>query len=100
MINKKQYERGYFDLLQQRVADFPVGAVTHDDSPDFRVESTERVVGIEVTRMLEPEARHEQSERELIVERAREVYQQRQSPRLVVACPRKTDPGVVRVSGR
>lgn len=45
----KYLERWYVEQLRRAIPDFPSGTVQGDESPDFIVQSDQRIVGIEVT---------------------------------------------------
>ena len=86
MNTKKQIERQYLDILRGGVDDFPNGAITSTERPDFLIRSAERVVGVEITRIFnrgDPGSRPPQSqdsERDLIAERAQSMAEERSIP--------------------
>lgn len=49
MSHKEQFERLAFAVLRQHEPDLPTGQERHEDNPDFRIETSSGVLGIEVT---------------------------------------------------
>ncbi|MCR9096076.1 MAG: hypothetical protein NXI30_17770 [bacterium] len=47
----KSVEAADFALFRERLSSFPVGPVDHVDRPDFRVRSSDRLIGIELSRI-------------------------------------------------
>ncbi len=49
--SKKDLERRYLDQVSDLVAGFPQGAIDEREQPDFLVNITDRVIGIEITEL-------------------------------------------------
>jgi hypothetical protein len=61
----------YFKSFRYFEPEIQSGSVTHCDSPDFRVDVSDRVVGVEVTRLFKPDGGQDvESTRERILEEA------------------------------
>jgi len=79
MEAKKQIERHYFDIAREKIDDFPSGDIDDRcESPDFLIRCGSTVIGVEITRIFaRPEAGFpvpsQDTERDLIVERAQEL---------------------------
>ena len=105
-------ESEYFKSFRYFEPEIQSGSTTHDDSPDFRVNVSDRVVGVEVTRLFKPEGRQDvESTQERILEEACRRAQEQELPPAQVtlffnlsgplcsaACTRIAD-AVVRVVG-
>ena len=79
MDAKKQIERRYLDVVRRGVDDFPHGTITDAESPDFLIQSPDRTLGVEISRIFgrgEPDSPPPQSqdtERDLIAQRAQAI---------------------------
>ena len=51
MNNKKERERWYLEIVRDTCAGFPAGDITDSEEPDFLIESSEHIVGIELTEL-------------------------------------------------
>ena len=51
MDAKKQIERRFLDIVRCGVNDFPPGAITDAERPDFLIQAADRTVGVEITRI-------------------------------------------------
>ncbi len=71
----------YFKSFRYFEPEIQSGSITHDDSPDFRVDVGDRVVGVEVTRLFKPEGGQDvESTQERILEEACRKAQERELP--------------------
>lgn len=52
--DNRQMEREYFNSFRYFETEIQLGNITQDESPDFRVDFSDRVVGVEVTRLFKP----------------------------------------------
>jgi len=77
---KKKLERYHLDRFKGAFPDFPAGKITHDDEPDFLVDTSIVTQGIEVTQIFRetPEGRRPMQEQESlrreILERVKCAY--------------------------
>jgi hypothetical protein len=87
---KKGRERFHFDIVKQQVEEFPVGDVIEGERPDFVVRGANGTVGFEVTQQYMKAAgggqslRAQESEKSIVVEMARKLYEQLKLPPLEV----------------
>lgn len=76
---KKKVECRYLDVVRRGIDDFPQGNITNTESPDFLIQSPERTVGVEITRIFNPgkpkspSPQSQDAERDLIGERAQAI---------------------------
>jgi hypothetical protein len=77
----RQIEHEYFGSFRYFESEIQSGSITHGDSPDFRVDVSGRVVGVEVTRLFKPEGRQDiESTQERILEEACRRAQEQMLP--------------------
>jgi len=84
----KQEEIRCVEVFKSVIADFPAGeliADPHQERPDVVVKTAQARIGIEVTRILNPELRRNESECDQMIEAARELYEKRSLPHLHVS---------------
>ncbi len=71
----------YFNSFRYFEPEIQSSTITHADSPDFRVNVSDRVVGVEVTRLFKPEGRQDiESTQERIFEEACRNAQEQKLP--------------------
>lgn len=79
-VSKKDVERWHLCRFEESYSDFPSGEVHPGETPDFRIVSPDRSVGIELTQLFRPseDGRQPLQEierlRDLIVEKAEALY--------------------------
>lgn len=89
MDAKKKVERRYLDVCRRAINDFPPGSVIESESPDFLVKSPGGIVGVEITRIFrsaepgDPPPQSQDTERDLIAERAQTFAGQSMDPVIV-----------------
>jgi hypothetical protein len=49
--DKKALERYFIETLKRNLSDFPSGKIVDCESPDFLLQTSDRVIGVEVTRL-------------------------------------------------
>jgi hypothetical protein len=69
---KRQHESRHFKLFRRLLPDLPAGEVWHEDSPDFRVLTKDRILGIE-HRLLFKSSGNDQAPAQAIEQQADEV---------------------------
>jgi len=85
-MNKEEIEDKHYKLFCCKAADVPTGIVNHKDRPDFRIHTSDRILGIEHTRVVKPTVSGIPSEAALdsnadnIVDEAKRYYMEMGSP--------------------
>ena len=77
----RQMECEYFRSFRYFEPVIESGTITHDDSPDFRADFENRIVGVEIMRLFRPESRRAiESTQERILEEACRIAQDQNLP--------------------
>src|ERR1051326_5734548 len=83
----KAEERRFVDAFQSAFPNLPQGALLADsqqERPDVILKTAQGRIGIEVTRILNPEIRRNESECDQMIHAARKLYEERNLPHLHV----------------
>lgn len=91
MVSKKQAEARYIDMLRCDLKDFPSGTLVECAGPDFLIHTLHDTLGVEVTQIFqatkqgEPQSQAQESERQHIVQQAKQLCIESQLPPVVVS---------------